>query len=511
MSIRRTIREHVDRRATSAPDRPYLLAPESGLTLTYAGLQRESHSLTHHLLGLGLRKGDTVSFMLHNGYQAARLLIGAMYGGFVVQPINLLAQRSQLAYVLEHSDTRVVFVGHEYRDRLAEALAPIDRPIHVVPIDVDADRMFAEEFPTANALPEVDEDDAALLMYTSGTTGMPKGCLLSHRNCVAGGEFTSRAHCLNESDRVLCALPLYHINGQIVTAVAPLVHGGSVVMPHRFSASSFWRLVSDYRCTWINVVPTIIAYLLNGADPRASGLAIEQVRFCRSASAPLPPEQHRAFERRFGIGIIETFGMTETAAPCFTNPYEPEQRKIGSPGRAFGNEAKVIDPASGEARPLGQSGEIMVRGDNVMKGYYKDAENTARTLQADGWMHTGDLGFIDADGFVFVTGRIKELIIKGGENIAPREIDEALLEHPAVLEAAAVGVPDAHYGQDIAAAVVLKPGFACTAEELKAFCERELGRYKTPRTVLLLHELPKGPSGKVQRLKLLELLPGQGR
>jgi long-chain acyl-CoA synthetase len=504
MSAVRTIRHYVDWRAEAQPDRPYLLAPETGRQLTYAELQHESRTLTGYLLGLGLSKGDKVSFMLHNGYQAARLLIGTMYGGFVVQPINLLSQRSQLEYVLGHSDTRVVFVAEEYRSRLNEALTAIDRPIHVVGTDVDAAEPFDDALLPANALPEIVEDDDALLMYTSGTTGMPKGCLLSHRNCVAGGEFTSSAHRLTESDRVLCALPLYHINGQIVTAVAPLVHGGSVVMPHRFSASNYWQLVSDYRCTWINVVPTIIAYLLNGADPRDSGLSIDQVRFCRSASAPLPPEQHRAFEQRFGIGIIETFGMTETAAPCFTNPYEAQERKIGSPGRAYGNEAKIVDPASGDSRPAGEPGEIMVRGDNVMKGYYKDPENTARTLHADGWMHSGDLGFLDADGFVFVTGRIKELIIKGGENIAPREIDEALLKHPAVLEAAAVGVPDAHYGQEIAAAVVLKSGVECAPAELKAFCERELGRYKTPKTIHLLQELPKGPSGKVQRLKLLE-------
>ena len=273
-------------------------------------------------------------------------------------------------------------------------------------------------------------------------------------------------------------------------------------MPHRFSASAYWELVSTYRCTWINVVPTIIAYLLNGPDPRASGLAIEQVRFCRSASAPLPPEQHRAFEARFGIGIIETFGMTETNAPCFTNPYEARLRKVGSPGQAFGNEAKVIDPATGATLPPGVPGELMVRGANVMQGYYKDPETTAKTLEPDGWLHSGDLGYMDADGFVFVTGRIKELIIKGGENIAPREIDEALLKHPAVLEAAAVGIPDPHYGQEILAAVVLKPGVACTVAELDAFAEGELGRYKKPKVIRIVESLPKGPSGKVQRLKL---------
>ena len=501
----RTIRRHIDERADRQPDHPYLIAPETGRALSYAELKRRSVALTRYLLALGLHKGDTVSFMAHNGYQSARLFLGAMYGGFVVQPINLLTQGAQLDYVLDHSETQVVFVAAEHRRRLDEALGRIQRAIRVVPIDVDAETFFDEHAVPTIALPDIAEDDDALLMYTSGTTGQPKGCLLTHKNCVAGGEFTSSAHRLGASDRVLCALPLYHINGQIVTAVAPLVHGGTVVMPHRFSASQFWELVARYRCTWINVVPTIIAYLLNAADPREQGLTIDQVRFCRSASAPLPPEQHRAFERRFGIGIIETFGMTETAAPCFTNPYDAGTRKVGSPGQAFGNEAKIIDPATGLALPPGESGEMMVRGDNVMRCYFKDPENTARTIEPDGWLHTGDLGFLDEDGFVFVTGRIKELIIKGGENIAPREIDEVLLRHPAVLEAAAVGMPDPNYGQEIMAAVVLKPGFACSAQELIAFCETHLGRYKTPKALRVVNDLPKGPSGKVQRLKLLEL------
>jgi long-chain acyl-CoA synthetase len=502
----RTIRHHVERSAQRQPDRPYLLAPETGCTLSYGDLQRTCRTLAAYLFGLGLRKGDKVSFMLHNGVQAARLLIGSMYAGCVVQPINLLSQRSQLQYVLEHSDTRVVFVADEYRSRLDEALRGIARRIHVVTIDPDGWDVPGESAVRQAALPELYEDDEALLMYTSGTTGTPKGCLLTHKNCVAGGEFTTRAHRLGETDRVLCALPLYHINGQIVTAVAPLVHGGSVVMPHRFSASSYWALVSQYRCSWINVVPTIIAYLLNGEDPRRSGLSIEQVKFCRSASAPLPPEQHRAFEQRFGIGIIETFGMTETAAPCFANPYQRERRKIGSPGTAFGNEAKIVDPATGIDLPAGQAGEILLRGDNVMKGYYKDAENTAQAFAPGGWLRSGDLGYLDADGFVFVTGRIKELIIKGGENIAPREIDEALLKHPCVLEAAAVGIPDPQYGQEIVAAVVPKPGACVHEAELIAYCEQELGRYKTPKTIRVVQELPKGPSGKVQRLKLLDLL-----
>ena len=501
----RTIRHYVDLQAREQPDAPYLIAPETGRTLTYGKLKQDSEALGRYLLGQGLAKDDKVALMLHNSYQAARLFIGVMHAGFTVSPLNLLSQRSQLAYVLEHSDTRLVFTSREFFEPLSEVLEKLNQRIELIVIDPDAESIFdADALPHVSLPPVVDHDEA-MLMYTSGTTGTPKGCVLSHRSVIAGGEYTSAAHGLTRDDRVLCAMPLYHINGQIVTAVAPLVHGGSVVMPHRFSASSYWELVSRYRCTWINVVPTMIAYLLNGPDPREKGGAVSQVKFCRSASAPLPPDLHRAFEKKFGIGIIETFGMTETNAPCFTNPLDPARRKIGSPGPAYGNEAKIIDPATGITLPPGVAGEIMVRGDNVMTRYYKDPENTAKTLEPDGWMHTGDVGYVDGDGFLFVTGRIKEIIIKGGENIAPREIDEALLRHPAVLEAAAVGIPDPNYGQEIMACVVLKPGSRCTVEELSVFSQHELGMYKAPKIIKLVTGLPKGPSGKVQRLKLLEM------
>ncbi|HTE16102.1 MAG TPA: AMP-binding protein, partial [Burkholderiales bacterium] len=346
-----------------------MIAPETGATLTYAQLQRDSIQLAAFLLSHRLRKGDKVALMLHNSYQTAQLLIGVMYAGFMVAPLNLLAQTSQLSYVLDHSDCKLVFTSEVLAPRVREALANVNRTIEVVVIDPDAKTIFDAQ--PEIALPELREDDDALLMYTSGTTGKPKGCVLSNRSVVAGGEFTSNAHQLGAHDRVLCAMPLYHINGQIVTTVAPLVHGGSVVIPHRFSASDYWELVTQHQCTWINVVPTIIAYLLNGADPRQHGLDISRVKFCRSASAPLPSEHHRAFEKKFGIGVIETFGMTETNAPCFTNPYDATRRKIGSPGQAYGNQAKVIDPHTGKDLPPNTPGELMIRGDNVMKGYYK--------------------------------------------------------------------------------------------------------------------------------------------
>ena len=304
------------------------------------------------------------------------------------------------------------------------------------------------------------------------------------------------------ADRVLAVLPLYHINAFAVTMLAPLAHGG-LAMPPRFSAARFWSQAAESRCTWLNVVPTMISYLLEGAVPPAQQTGA--LRFCRSASEALPPAHLRGFEARFGIGIIETMGLTETVAPAFSNPLDPAGRKLGSVGRASGYEARVVD-AQLQPVPDGTTGEITIRGPNVMRGYYKDAAATAASFTPDGWLRSGDLGHRDTDGFYFVTGRIKELIIKGGENIAPREIDEVLLRHPAVLDAAAAGFPDRHYGQDILACVVLREGSTCTEAELRDFCIAHLGAYKSPKMIRFVADLPRGPSGKVQRLKLLEHL-----
>jgi acyl-CoA synthetase (AMP-forming)/AMP-acid ligase II len=501
----RTIREYLDFQAAERPDAIYLLAPETGRTMTFLALQKASRRLAAYLSGCGGSPGDRIALLMENGYQTCRLFIGSMYAGYCVTPLNLLAQTSQLEYVLGHSDAKIVFVTPDQQERLMMALKNVPREVQVQVVDVDAEEFIIGNEEKADLAP-VGEADDALMMYTSGTTGKPKGVVLTNCSVVSGGQFVSEAHALTPQDRVMACLPLYHINAQIVTATAPLVHGGSLVLPHRFGVSAYWGMVEKYRCTWINLVPTMISYLVNVAEQKEMTADLSRVRFCRSASAPLPPSQHRAFEERFKIGVIETMGLTETAAPCFTNPLDPAQRKIGSPGRAFGNEAKIIG-LEGKPLPAGETGEIMIRGANVMKCYYKSPEQTASAFTEDGWLHTGDLGYLDEDGFVFVTGRIKELIIKGGENIAPREIDEALLKHPAVLDAAAVGIPDQNYGQEIMACIVLKEGARCTVEELRTFCENELGRYKTPKIFHFVEDLPRGPSGKVQRLKLLDAAP----
>lgn len=483
-----------------------MLAPEPNLTLTYAQLKNDSIELGKYLYNKGFQKDDKISFMLNNGYQTTKIFLGIMYAGLVAAPLNPKSQPFHLEYVLKHSDTQLVFFSGDYKENLKKAAAAIDRPIELIQIDTDAQLLFpAEPDLLGSTLPEIHEEDDALLLYTSGTTGLPKGVILSHKNMVAGGEYTAQAHNLTTDDRALCSLPLYHINGEVVTTIAPLVSGSSVVMPHKFSVTYFWELLSEYQCTWFSVVPTIISFLVSSSGIEGKDLKLDQLRFGRSASSALPPSLHRRFEEKFNVPIIETMGLTETAAPIFSNPMEPSRRKYGSPGQAVGNIAKIIDEEGSEVPP-GTLGEIMIKGDNVMKCYYKAPDKTAETLENDGWLHTGDLGYMDEDGFVFVTGRMKELIIKAGENIAPREIDEVFYRHPAIQNAASVGIPDEEYGEEIMCCCVLNPGYDCTEEELREFCRDEIGEFKTPKIIKLVEELPKGPSGKLQRLKLRDMV-----
>ena len=493
MSAAATLREVLAGHLERQPERAFLIAPETGRILGYREIDRQARLLARFLRSRGLRRGDKVALYIHNGYQSALLFLSAMIGGYVIVPLNLLSQRMQLAYAIDHCDCKLLFTARDCEKNLGEALAGVTRALDVIVIDPDATDLFVEnELPEANPEPVV-PSDPALLMYTSGTTGTPKGALLTHANLLAGARSVAAWHGLTPSDRCLSSLPIYHINGQVIATLTPFVSGGSLIAPHRFSVTDWWALAERFEATWINMVPTIIAYLLNAAVPGRE-YRFPKVRFGRSASAPLPPAHHCAFERTFGVSVIECMGMTETSSVAFANPQDPAKRKIGSLGMPCGVEARVVD------------GELQLRGPNVMAAYYASPQETAAAFGSEGWLKTGDLGDRDADGYFYITGRLKELIIKGGENIAPREIDEALLRHPAVLEAAAVGVPDANYGQDIRACVVLKPGASAGAGELREFCLAELGRYKTPREFRFVAELPKGSSGKVQRLKLADIV-----
>ena len=433
------------------------------------------------------------------------MILGTMYGGFICAPLNAAAGLSQLAYVLDHSQTGIVFVSADHEEKLREALESIKREVRIMVTDVDTGPEWPSAASAESPLPNVEPDCDAMLMYTSGTTGKPKGVLLTHENMLNGGRNVAGAHALGTDDCGLCVLPLCHINAQTVSLLGTLLSGGTLVLPHRFSVKRFWGWVVDHECTWFSVVPTVIAYLLHDGDTpdaRAGG-ALEKVRFGRSASAPLPPALHEKFESRFGIPIIETMGITEAAAQILANPMPPAVRKIGSPGLPYGNDV-IIANADGELGP-DEEGEILVRGPNVMRGYLRDPEATAAAI-TDGWLHTGDLGRKDGEGFVFVTGRLKELIIKGGENISPREIDDALFSHPAVVEAGTIGIPHDRLGEEVVACVVIRDDIPCDEQELIEHCAARTGVFKAPRAVYFMNELPKGPTGKILRHELAKIV-----
>ena len=312
------------------------------------------------------------------------------------------------------------------------------------------------------------------------------------------------AHKLTSKDKTLCILPLYHINAQIVSVMGTLVSGSGLILPKRFKVSEFWSIIIENKCTWFSAVPTIFSYLMNADLDKKLKIKLKNIRFGRSASAPLPPALHKSFQDRFGISIVETIGITETAAPLLSNPLDPKLHKLGSTGIAYGNEVRVANE-EGKTVDVGEESEVQVRGQNVMKEYLNNPEATKEAFTKDGWYRTGDLGKMDKDGYVFITGRIKELIIKGGENIAPREIDDVLYSHKNVLEAAAFPIPDVHYGQIVAAAIASRPGEKVTETELRKLCLDSMGEFRSPSKYFFLKELPKGPSGKIQRLKLSKL------
>jgi len=429
-------------------------------------------------------------------------MLGIMYSGMIQVPLNLVAGEDQLSYIIDHSGSKIIFASSSNLDLAKRIVNKISSNIEIVEINKDN---FIEEIDHEFEIikENTNYNDNALLIYTSGTTGKPKGVMLSHENILAGGKNVKISHELKSKDKALCVLPLYHINGLIVTVMGPLVSQSSLVICEKFSTTNFWKYINKFKCTWFSVVPTIISSLLNKYSyDEINSLDLSLVRFGRSASAALAPETHNNFEQKFKIKMIETMGLTESCAPILSNPLPPKKNKYGSPGIPYGNEVIIVDNKYEEVS-RNSIGQICVRGKNVMKEYYKNPDETKKSFYKD-WFLTGDLGLMDEENYVFVKGRIKELIIKGGENISPREIDDILYQHPAVLEAAAFATKCEHYGEKIEAGIVLKKNQKVTENDLIKHCENLIGKFKSPDKVYFFSELPKGPSGKIQRFKIQE-------
>ena len=459
---------------------------------SYAQLDDLANRFAHFFAARGLQPGDRVSFVAGND---ARLL-GGYFGAFrarlVANPINNRLTSEELAYILDHAGSRCVAVGEEYVS-VVEATLPLlaHRP-EVVVLREGMEVEQASPKPS-DRVPE--PGDGALLIYTSGTTGKPKGVLLTQANVICAVEIVRGAFEMKDTERTFCVMPLFHTNGLMFSNLPFLLAGATVVLRKRFSATQFWSQVRESRATSSSVSPTILAMLLEhqAKAPPASEIQLDYIKV---ASAPTPVELAERFEARFGRGLLlETYGLTETTAINVMNPLRGE-RKFGSIGRPVPpQEARVVDDEGNEVA-RGEVGEIEVRGPLVMKEYFRDPENTRKALR-NGWIRTGDVARMDDEGYIFIVGRSKEMILRGGENISPLEIEEVAVRHPAVREAAAVGVPDRIWGESVGLCVVARQ--AVSEQELVEFCRGHLSPFKVPQRVVFVDELPRNAVGKVTR------------
>jgi acyl-CoA synthetase (AMP-forming)/AMP-acid ligase II/thioesterase domain-containing protein/acyl carrier protein len=496
--------------AEAAPEAAAILAPGRHV-LTYARLLRQIHEVAHILRTAGIGPADRVALVIPQGPELAAAFV-AVSASATCAPMNLAYRAREFEFFL--SDLRVkALLAPAGVDSEAVEVA---RTLGIAQLELTPSPEAAGLFgltisPAGSKLTPATysgPDDTALILHTSGTTAKPKIVPLSHRNLSASALNIGASLRLGPTDRLLNVMPLFHIHG-LMTLLASLAAGASVACPPAFDVARFFEWMDEFRPTWYTAVPTIHRAILGRAGASRAVIARRPLRFIRSSSAPLPPRVARELEEAFGAPVLEAYGMTEAAHQIATNPLPPGGRKIGSVGVPTGTELAVLDDA-GQPLAAGQVGEIVIRGPSVVRGYERNPGADAEAF-IQGWFRTGDQGRVDEDGSVFLTGRTKEIINRGGQKISPREVDDILVEHPAVAQAATFPVPHQTLGEDVAAAVVLRPQAAATGDEIRRFAQAKLADYKVPREILLVEEIPKGPTGKVQRLALATQLDLAGR
>ncbi|MEP6920975.1 MAG: long-chain-fatty-acid--CoA ligase [bacterium] len=494
------LRELLERQATATPEKIFLFSEVDGREFTYASFDAAVDRTTLMLSAVGVTRGDVVSLLMPNSAEYIIAYFACWKLGALAGPINSLLKAEEVLYVISNSEAKAALVHSEFLP-LIESLKDLVSHLEAVVV-FDDERSATAKFVSAGRLPasEIDRDDDAIIIYTSGTTGKPKGCLLTHGNVIANARQISEWLGFTAQDRLLTIMPLFHMNAVSVTTMSALYAGGSTVVSQRFSASRFWQIISNYQVTSFGSVATMLSMLLSTyPEGVPEGLQTSQLRFAMCGSAPVPAEVLKRFEETFDCLVIEGYGLSESTCRSTFNPPNA-QRRAGSCGIPIGNEMKVVDDDD-EDVANGTLGEIVMRGENILKGYYRNPEATATAFR-NGWFHTGDIGYRDSDGFFYIVDRKSDMIIRGGENIYPREIDEVLYQHPAVAAAASIGVPDQLYGEEVAAFVVLKEGRKATEEELIAFCRERLADYKCPKIVRIVKGIPKGPTGKLLKREL---------
>lgn len=471
-----------DERAERDPGAPALADEHNGV-LTNAQVLERVQVAAANLARAGVGPGDVVAVKLPNRLELIIALFAAWRLGAAATPINPTLTPIEVEYQVGDSSARVL-VSEEESDPVAgatvltvSALSEASGPVPVTP------------------KPDFPADDLALLIYTSGTTGRPKGVELTHSNILSMAQSMGAAMKLGADSHSLLILPLFHVNGIVVSVLSPLLAGGRATVAGRFNPKTFFDIVEDVKPTYFSAVPAMYAML--AALPAEVKPRTDSIRFAVCGAAPMPVELINSFESRYNIPIVEGYGLSEGTCATTSNPIEGV-RKAGTVGTALPGQRVAIMNGKGELLPAGESGEVVVSGPTVMRGYLNRPEETAATI-IDGWLHTGDIGYLDADGYLTLVDRAKDMIIRGGENIYPKEIESVIYSHPDVLEAAVVGRPDPVYGEVPVAFVSFREGASLTTDELRKHLTDQLAKYKLPAEIVKLGEVPKNPVGKIDK------------
>jgi acyl-CoA synthetase (AMP-forming)/AMP-acid ligase II len=485
-------------------DRTAVALPESNHRVSYGALRDQIEDVARALAAAGVKRGDRVGIALPNGLPMVVSFFAAALAG-TAAPLNPAYKEDEFRFFLEDTDAKVLILPP---DGLDDARRAAGDTVPILTIGMDASGTVSITGSPARApFTPPSGDDIALVLHTSGSTGRPKRVPLAHRNLAISAGNVARSYQLGPEDVGMCVMPLFHVHGLVASTLGTLSTGGTLVVPSKFNPLSFWRVARDYGVTWYSAVPTIHQLLLARANPSEGRPAgSEKLRFIRSCSAALPPQVMHDLEQAFGAPVLEAYGMTEAAHQMASNPLPPASRKPGSVGRGTDVQISIMDDA-GTHLKTGEQGEVVIKGPNVTRGYENNPEANAKSF-TDGWFRTGDRGFLDADGYLTLVARIKELINRGGEKISPREIDEVLLTHPAVAEAVCFGVPHKTWGEEVEAAVVVKDSVSET--ELLAFCKERVAEFKRPKQIHITDTIPRTATGKIQRGVVAKAFAAQG-
>ncbi len=487
-------------------DAPALSAPERP-SLDYAGLRRHVAATVERLNALGIGRNDRVAIVLANGPEMASAFL-AIGAGATTAPLNPAYRAEEFEFYLSDLNAKALVIEDGAESPALEVAKKLNVPVIRLKADPKGPAgLFTLEGP-AGAKPVqggfAEAGDIALVLHTSGTTSRPKIVPLAQRNVTASAGNIGGTLALTAQDRCLNIMPLFHIHGLMAATLSSMAAGASVYCSPGFNALKVFSWLDEAKPTWYTAVPTMHQAIVARAERNPDSVKRAKLRFIRSSSSSLPPQVMAELERVFNAPVIEAYGMTEASHQMASNPLPPKARKPGSVGIAAGPEVAIMDD-SGNLLPQGGVGEIVIKGANVTAGY----ENNPKANEGaftHGWFRTGDQGSFDAEGYLSITGRLKEIINRGGEKISPREVDEVLLDHPAVAQAITFAMPHAKLGEEVAAALVLKEGASATESDIRSFVAGRLADFKVPRKVLFLAEIPKGATGKAQRIGLAEKL-----